>query len=207
MKVLGISGSPRERSNSDQLLRQALAGAGSVGAEAEYLRLCKLNISPCTACGACYATGECIIGDDFQMLMPKLLGAQRLIFATPIYFMTVCAQVKILIDRCQCLWARKHLLKRPIHTTQENHRLGMLIAVGGTKGKKMFDSVGLTMKYYFDAIDTGYYANLFVSSVDEAGKVAENTEAMEQAFMLGAQFANFTGPAPEKPVEVEFSGP
>jgi multimeric flavodoxin WrbA len=205
MKALGISTSPRTQSNSDALLRQALAGAQSVGAEAEYLRLCKFNISPCSACGVCYATGECPVQDDFQIVLPKLLQAERLIFASPIFFMSVCAQAKILIDRCQCLWARKHILKRPVVQSQGIQRLAMVIAVGGTKSKKMFDSVRLIMKYYLDALDMDYFANLFVGNVDEAGRIGDNAEAMEQAFRLGVELAGASRAA-EKPIEVELTG-
>ncbi len=206
MKVLGISSSPREESNSDLLLRQVLAGASSVGAEAEYLRLCKLNMAPCTECGNCYATGECPIQDDFQMVLAKMLQADRLVFATPIFFMSVCAQAKILIDRCQCLWARKYILKQPIDLMQGRRRLAMVIAVGGTKGAKMFESVRLIMKYYLDALDMGYFANLFINNVDEAGKIADNAGAMEQAFLLGAELVGTTRPVPETPIDVELTG-
>jgi multimeric flavodoxin WrbA len=204
MKVLGISTSPRENSNSDLLLRKALAGASSAGAEAEYVQLCKLNIKPCTACGACYGTGECIIDDDFNVVLSKMLNAQRLIFATPIYFMTICAQAKLLIDRCQCLWASKYLLKKPISRTEPNTRQGMIIAVGGTKNKKMFDSIRLTMKYYFDVLEMGYFANLFVGSVDEAGKIEENAAAMEQAFHLGVRLSAAEAQA-DKTIEAELA--
>jgi multimeric flavodoxin WrbA len=204
MKVIGISTSPRENSNSDLLLRKALAGAGSTGAEAEYLQLYKHNIKPCTACGACYATGECIIDDDFNVVLSKMLNAQRLIFATPIYFMTVCAQAKTLIDRCQCLWASKYILKKPVSRTEPNTRRAMAIAVGGTNNKNMFDSVRLTMKYYFDALDMGYFANLFVSGVDEAGKIEENAAAMEQAFQLGVRLSAAEAPAAQT-IEIELT--
>lgn len=205
MKVLGISTSPRENSNSDLLLRKALSGVQSAGAEAEYLRLWKFSISPCSACGACYATGECPVQDDFQIVLSKMLQADRLVFATPIFFMSVCAQAKILIDRCQCLWARKYLLKRPVDPAGDRNRLAMVIAVGGTKSKKMFDGVRLVMKYYLDALDMGYFADLFVSNVDEAGQISDNAEAMEQVFRLGVELANAAG-ATEKPIEVEIIG-
>jgi multimeric flavodoxin WrbA len=205
MKVLGISTSPRENSNSDLLLRKALSGVQSAGAEAEYLRLWKFSISPCSACGACYATGECPVQDDFQIVLPKMLQADRLVFATPIFFMSVCAQAKILIDRCQCLWARKYLLKRPVDPAGDRNRLAMVIAVGGTKSKKMFDGVRLVMKSCLDALDMGYFADLFVSNVEEAGRIVDNAEAMEQAFRLGVELANAAG-ATEKPIEVEIAG-
>jgi multimeric flavodoxin WrbA len=206
MRVLGISTSPRDNSNSDILLRKALSGASSAGAEAEYLRLCKFNIAPCLACGACYATGECPLQDDFAAVLPKMLAADRLIFATPIFFMSVCSQAKILIDRCQCLWASKYILKRPVVGPRETSRLAMVIAVGGKKGGKCFDCIRLMMKYYLDAVDMGYFANLFVSNADEAGKIAENTNAMQEAIRLGKELALAAGPVAGKTVDVELAG-
>lgn len=206
MRVLGISSSPRENGNSDILLRQALSGASSAGAEAEYLRLSKLNLAPCNACGACYATGMCIIEDDFQMVLPKIIEAQRLIFASPIYFMNVCAQAKILIDRCECLWANKYLLKRTINEGGDKQRLAMVIATGATKGKRLFEGIRMTMNYFFDALDTGYFANLFVSNVEDAGKIADNQTAMEKAIRLGAGLAEASGGKSEKIIDVEITG-
>ena len=206
MRVLGISTSPRENSNSDLLLRQVLSGASSAGAEAEYLRLCKFNISPCLECGACYGTGECPVQDDFSVVLGKMLAADRIVFATPIFFMSVCAQAKALIDRCQCLWATKYILKRPVVGPRETSRLAMVIAVGGKKGGKAFDCIRLMMKYYLDTLDMGYFANLFVSNVDEAGKIADNADAMEEAVRLGKELALAAGSAPEKPIDVELIG-
>jgi multimeric flavodoxin WrbA len=206
MRVLGISTSPRENSNSDLLLRQVLSGAGSTGAEAEYLRLCKFNISPCSSCGACYMTGECPLQDDFSVVLGKILAADRIVFASPIFFMSVCAQAKILIDRCQCLWATKYILKRPVVGPRQASRLAMVIAVGGKKGNKAFDCIRLIMKYYLDTLDMGSFANLFVSNVDEAGKITDNAEAMEQAIQLGKELALAAGPAPVKPVDLELMG-
>ena len=203
MKVLGISTSPRENSNSDILLKQVLSGASSAGAEAEYLRLNKFNLAPCRSCEGCYSTGTCIIEDDFQSLLPKIVQAERLIFASPVYFMNVCAQAKIFIDRCECLWASKYLLKRHINEGGEK-RLGMVIATGATKGKTLFDGIRLTMKYFFDAIDTRYYANLFVSRIEQPGMVSENKEAMDEAYLLGAKLANDQGETMEKIIEYEY---
>ncbi len=206
MKVLGISSSPRENSNSDLLLRQVLSGASEAGAGAEYLKLCKFNMSPCTSCGACYANGECPLQDDFSVVLAKMLAADRIVFATPIYFMSVCAQAKILIDRCQSLWATKYILNRPIVGPRESPRLGMVIAVGGKKGNKAFDCIRLMMKYHLDSIDMGYFANLFISNVDEAGKITENADVMQNAFRLGKELAVASGPAPQKPVDLEIAG-
>ena len=112
VKVLGISTSPRAGGNSDLLLRRALEGAESAGAEIEYIHLTDYNVGTCIECNACYATGRCVVEDDYQQLLEKLLNTDRLIFATPIFFITVCAQAKMLIDRGQCLWAHQYILKK-----------------------------------------------------------------------------------------------
>jgi len=202
VKVLGISTSPRQNSNSDLLLCQALAGAESAGAEIEYIRLRDLDIAPCIECNSCYKRGACVVEDDYQMLSSKMLEADRLIFATPIFFMTVCAQAKALIDRCQCLWAHKYVLKKPLITTGRDRR-AMVIAVGGTKSKKMFDSIRLTAKYFLDVLEMNYAANLFVNKIDDPGRIKQHPSAMNEAFRLGRELAATDVPPPEKPVSVE----
>jgi hypothetical protein len=116
--------------------------------------------------------------------------------------MTVCAQAKALIDRCQCLWAHKYVLKQPLITTGRDRR-AMVIAVGGTKSKKMFESIRLTAKYFFDVLDMAYVANLFVNKVDAAGEIKEHPSAMDEAFRLGRELVLTETPPPEKPMTVE----
>jgi multimeric flavodoxin WrbA len=133
-----------------------------------------------------------------------MLEADRLIFATPIFFMTVCAQAKLLIDRCQCLWAHKYVLKKPLVETADRDRRAMAIAVGGSKSKKMFDSIRMTMKYYFDVLDMHYAANLFVNKMEELGQVEEHPTAMKEALRLGAELVTAPTP-PEKPIDIELT--
>ena len=206
LKVLGISTSPREGGNTDILLGEALAGAAAAGAQAEYLSLRTLSIAPCAECNACARTGVCRIEDDFHGVLRKILEADRLIFATPVFFMGPCAQAKLLIDRCQCLWSRKYVLKQPVAPDAPQDRRALVIAVGGSKSKKMFDSVRLTMKYWFDALGCAYAANLFVNQVDERGEVRTHPDAMKEAFRLGRALAG-DGPLPQQPETVELFGP
>jgi multimeric flavodoxin WrbA len=204
IKVLGISASPRANGNSDLLLKQALSGAESANAQTEYIRLADFNIAPCIECNACYKTGTCAVQDDYQMISSKMLEADRLIFATPIFFMTVSAQAKLLIDRCQCLWAHKYVLKEPLVETAGRDRRAMAIAVGGSKSKKMFESIRMTMKYYFDVLDMHYVANLFVNKMEEPGQTKKHPTAMKEALRLGAQLIIAPTP-PEKPIDLELT--
>ena len=140
--------------------------------------------------------------DDYQKVFPRMLEADRLIFATPVFFMTVCAQGKLLIDRCQCLWSRKYVLKEPIFRTDSRDRRGMVIAVGGSKSKKMFDGIRLPMQYYFDVLDVRCAAHLFVNQVDAKGDVLRHPTAMGEARRLGRELVLATGPPPKEPLEV-----
>ena len=186
MKVLGIMGSPRIKGNTDLLLDEALKGAQSQGAEVEKLSVDKLNITPCREYYACLKDGNCIIRDDMDDIYPKLADADRVIIASPIFFYGLSSQVKALIDRCQALWARKYVLKQ--HPSDSNRR-GAFIAVGATRGKKLFDGVRLTVKYFFKAIDVSYADELLTPGVDKRGEIREHPTALSDAFELGKRLA------------------
>jgi multimeric flavodoxin WrbA len=204
LKVLGISTSPRLKGNSDLLLREALAGAESAGAQVEYLRVADLNIAPCVECNCCYSTGRCRVQDDYQQVLQKMLDADRLIFATPVFFATVCTQAKMLIDRGQCLWANKYVLKKPLFEHGPRDRRALVIAVGGSKGKKQFESIRLTMKSYFDALDVKYVASLFVNRVDVRGAIMQHPSALKEAFRLGNELVTVETPS-DKPVDIQLT--
>ncbi|MHC4507825.1 MAG: flavodoxin family protein [Planctomycetota bacterium] len=204
VKVLGISTSPRIKGNTDVLLRRALAGAESAGARTEYVRLADYEIGPCIECNACHATGRCDVRDDYQSLLEKMLDADRLIFATPVFFMTVCAQAKMLIDRGQCLWAQKYILKKDLFCSERDRR-AMVIAVGGSRSKKQFECIRLAMMSYFDSLQIRYVSNLFVTEVDARGEIEKHPAAIEQAYRLGGELAASDTEPPEKPITVELT--
>ncbi len=203
LKVLGISSSPRQRSNSDLLLREALRGAESAAAATEYITLRDHEFGPCVACGACARTGRCRFDDAFQGIFEKMVAADRLIFATPVFYAAVCAQGKRLIDRCQCLWSRKYLMTEPLFPDGPRDRRAMVIAVGGSRGRKVFDGIRLTVQYWFDSLEVTYFANLFVNRVDAAGDVVKHPRAVAEAYRLGAALADADSPAPKTPMNVE----
>ncbi len=190
MKVLGISTSPRVRGNTDILLDEALRGAKSKGARVEKILLKDLKISPCLECDRCFKKGECIIKDGMQVLYKKFIAADRLVFTSPIYFMAHCAQAKMVIDRCQALWARKHVLERPLFEKKPHPpRKGLFIAVGGTKGKKVFEGAKVTMKYFFEVLEMEYSGNLLYERIDAKGAILNHPLAIKEAFKAGKELA------------------
>ncbi len=185
MKVLGIMGSPRRQSNTEVLLDKALEGAREAGAEVEKVLVSKLKISPCLEIYACRKDGNCAIKDDMQSLYKKLLEADHIIFASPIFFYGVTSQAKAIIDRCQALWVRRHVLGMGKEDKRE--RRGVFISVGATRGKKLFDGAVLTVKYFFDAIGVKYSGDLLVRGIDNKGQIWEHPAALEDAFRLGQE--------------------
>jgi len=179
-------GSPRIKGNTDLLLDEALRGAQSQGAEVEKIIVDKLNIAPCREYYGCLKDGNCVIRDDMDDIYLKLLDADRVIVASPMFFYGLTSQIKALIDRCQALWARKYVLKQ---TLPDSGRKGAFIAVGATRGKQLFDGSVLTVKYFFQAIDVEYVDELLVWGVDKRGEIREHPTALSDAFELGRRLA------------------
>ncbi len=99
MKVLAILGSPRKGGNSDILADEVLRGATEAGAETEKIYLQDLSISPCRACYGCRGKGKCVQKDDGDYVLEKLIEADTIILSSPVYFYSISAQMKIMIDR------------------------------------------------------------------------------------------------------------
>lgn len=98
-KVLIISSSPRKNGNSDRMCREFEKGAVEAGNEVCYVRLAEKNIGYCIGCYACQNDGKCFKNDDMQELQEKVLAADVLVLATPVYFYSMSAQLKTFIDR------------------------------------------------------------------------------------------------------------
>jgi multimeric flavodoxin WrbA len=150
----------------------------------------KLKITPCLEIYACLKDGNCSIRDDMQPLYDKLLEADHVIFASPIFFYGITSQAKAIVDRCQALWVRRHVL----HMGGEDKRVrrGIFISVGATRGEKLFDGAVLTVKYFFDAIGVKYAGDLLVRGIGDKGQIEENPAALQDAFRLGRELVSGT---------------
>ncbi len=185
LKVLGIAGSPRRDGNTDLLLHQAMAGAASQGTETKTVVLTELNISPCRHCDGCLKTGKCVVDDDMQWLHTDLREADRVVLASPIFFMGVTAQTKAMIDRCQALWVVKYVLKLPVATNLNKERRGIFISVGGTRLRNLFQPAIATAKSWFTTLDIKYAGELVLSGIDEREAILKHPTAINDAFTMG----------------------
>ena len=100
MNVLVISSSPRREGNSDLLCDELIRGAKEVGHEVEKIFVRDQKINYCTGCGVCYNTKRCVQKDDMADILVKMIAADVIVLASPIYFYKMCGQLKTVIDRC-----------------------------------------------------------------------------------------------------------
>jgi multimeric flavodoxin WrbA len=104
VKILALYGSPRRKGNTATLLSQSVKGAREQGAEVQEVVLRDANISPCLEIYGCKKHGRCVINDDFQSLYDMILSSHGIMLASPIFFYTVSAHTKILMDRSVSLF-------------------------------------------------------------------------------------------------------
>jgi multimeric flavodoxin WrbA len=111
-KIIILKGSPRPNGNSATLADQVAEGSQSAGAFVESYILHRMNIQPCDGCNTCRDLIEdyCIIRDDMQILYPKLVDADAILIASPVYWFNVSAQTKLFIDRIHALGSAENNL-------------------------------------------------------------------------------------------------
>lgn len=197
--LVAIYGSPRRNGNTATLLRRAVAGARSGGALVDEFVLRDMQMSPCLEIYGCKSDGRCVIKDDFQPLCDAVLGADGLMVASPIFFYSVSAQLKIFMDRCQSLWVKKYWIDRIPFKQWSATRKGIFICVGATHGRKLFEGAMLSMKYFFEVLDTELWRSLLFRGLDFEGDVLKHPAYLEEAHRSGLDLAQALRASSPKP--------
>ncbi|EGW41587.1 flavodoxin family protein [Desulfosporosinus sp. OT] len=179
LSVLGIACSPRRNGNTTRLVLEAMETAKAEGHATELVYLSDLKINPCQGCGACSAKGICVIKDDIPNLQEKLIRADRLILAAPIFMMGINAQSKILIDRMQTFWALKYLHHQTLINPSGYERIGLFLATAGTKKLDVFECAERSIKTLFHMLDIQYAPPCLYKGIDQAGEINEHPTAIE----------------------------
>jgi multimeric flavodoxin WrbA len=189
-RVLGIATSPRRNGNSERLLDAVLEGAEQAGAQVTKIALRGLSLEGCRECGGCDKTGRCVVQDDMQTIYTLLKEHDRLVFATPIYFLTMCAQAKAMIDRGQAPWVLTARLKRPFAEVAEGEeRKGLLVSCGGSNAKDLFACTERTFRAFLAVIDMNYAGCVCIPRVDALRAIDEHPTALEAARRAGTELA------------------
>ena len=193
MYILGINGSPRTGGNTDILLDKALEGAKKKGARTEKVILNNLKMCPCQECEKVRDDGTCKIEDDFQPLYEKIKKSDAVILASPIFFGSLSAQTKIMIDRFQCLWRYVQKKSEIRNQKSDARKPGALILVEASKRESFLDNAKSIVKNFFATAGIGYKEELFCTGVDDKGEVLKHPDFLERARKLGENLSAFAG--------------
>lgn len=174
-KVLIISTSLRNNSNSEILAKETFRGATDAGHDVEFVTLRDKEINFCKGCMACQTKGKCVIKDDANSITLKMKDADVIVWATPIYYYEMSGQMKTLIDRANYLFtAKKNLSEVYVITSSYDDRKGVVKSVlNGVKGwVSCFDDVKL--KGYLEG-----------GALDKPKDASKRKDLLEKAYKMG----------------------
>lgn len=174
-KVLILSGSPRKGGNSDILCDEFARGAQETGNAVEKIRVCEKKISPCLGCYFCKKHGgRCALNDDMTEILQKIIDCDVLVLSSPVYFYSICAQLKAVIDRTVARWteiANKDLYYIATAAEDEEDTLDGTLAC--------FHGFAMCIDGYEEK------GTLYGKGVAEKGEVVNRPELMTIAYEMG----------------------
>ena len=172
--VLVISASPRKGGNSDTLCDEFIRGVQESGNQAEKIFLASRKIGYCIGCGVRNTTHKCVQKDEMAEILDKMVDADVIVLATPVYFYTMDAQMKTLIDRTV-----------PRYTEIQNKDFYFIVAAADTEQKMMDRTIegfrGFTQDCLTGAREKGI---IYGTGAWQAGEI-KGTPAMKQAYEMG----------------------
>ena len=172
--ILIISSSPRRGGNSNNLCDQFANGAEESENRVEKIYLRDKKINYCLGCLACqHNGGNCVQKDDMSGIIDKMIKADVIVLATPVYFYSMSAQMKTMIDRC-C----------PKYTSMKGKKF-YYIATSGDSGKNALDGTITGFRGFLSCLDAPEEAGIiYGTGVESAGDI-KGHPAMEQAYEMG----------------------
>ena len=170
--ILILSGSPRKGGNSDLLCDEFAKGAQEAGHQVEKIRVQEQKIGPCLACYGCRGTGVCVQKDDMASILEKMVAADVLVLATPVYFYSMDGQLKTLIDRTL-----------PRYTEIRSKEVWFMATAAAGKGamERTIDA----LRGFTDCLPGAQVKGvIYGSGVYQKGEVLE-TRALQEAYQAG----------------------
>ena len=199
--LVALNGSPVRKSSLDLLLEQLCTGYREAGGQAEQLYLNELWVKPCQACGVEPTSGYCIFHDDMDLVYHKLEGADAVAVGSPIFFDAVSAQLKLVIDRCNCITP---LVPREgggemFRAKWARTRRGVFVTVSGPRQRH--DMAERCVRGFMKWVGTKWEETIaFVHEDNELGSVIRDLALLERAREVGRRLATS---APLEPAGVD----
>jgi multimeric flavodoxin WrbA len=189
-KLLILNGSPVRGSSTDVLSEKIAEGAHETGWQCETVYLNDLVITPCQACGARDDDDICIYHDDLYSVLNEFANCDAVVTATPVYFDTVSAQMKLFVDRCNCFRPMRKTDAGQYHLERKRwkRRKGIIVLVGGNRQK--FDCAVTVLKGLFKWTGVEFVDSVFYSHEEwEPGGVCDDLETLSRAAALGSSLS------------------
>lgn len=173
-KIIVVTSSPRKNGNSEILAQKFADGARAAGNEVQFVAVRELDLKFCTGCLFCQSHDQCVLRDGMNLLYDKFQNADVLVFATPIYYYSICGQLKTLLDRLNPLYPRKNKFTDVY-----------LIATAADNDESAMNGAVQEMQGWIDCFDGVILKNVIRGvGVTEKGEI-ENTVFPEQAYEMG----------------------
>ena len=173
-KVLILSGSPRKGGNSDVLCDEFAKGAIDAGHEVEKIRVVEKKISPCTGCYYCREhNGKCAFNDDMADVLQKMIDCDVMVLASPVYFYSIDAQLKAVLDRTVARW------------TEVKDKEFYYIATAGDEERASADTTLACFRGYAECVEGATERGVVLGmGTYEKGDVKDKP-AMREAYEMG----------------------
>lgn len=166
MSLILINGSPRKNGNSQYITDFIISILERESVQYELVDVKNMDIAYCTGCGACEKTGWCVIKDQGSRLHKQFDESNGTIIISPIYFNSLTAQVKTVIDRMQAIYSSKYALKKPTFERNKD-RYGAFIAVGGSPPyEEQFVGAKFIIDMFFKVINTKWLGTVLINDTD-----------------------------------------
>jgi len=172
-KVLVLSASPREGGNSDMLCDQFILGAKEAGHQTEKIFLRDKEINYCTGCYVCKGNGSCAQKDDMPEILEKMIAADVLVMATPVYFYSMNAQMKTVIDRTCCRY-----------TEIRNKDIYFIVSAADTRKRYMKRTIEGFRGFTYCLPKARERGVIYGTNAWEIGDICES-KAMKRAYKMG----------------------
>lgn len=172
--VLIISASPRKKGNSSILCDRFAEGAAESGHNVEKIVLSDKKIGYCRGCGACNSTHSCVQKDDMAEILDKLIEADVIVLATPVYFYSVDGQMKTFIDRTV-----------PRYTEISNKDFYFIMTAADTEKANLQRTMETFRGFTEDCLDGAREAGIIYGTNAWAIGEIKNTPAYDEAYKMG----------------------
>lgn len=181
-----LNGSPVRGSSIDVMLTAMIEGAESAGGRAIHFRCHEITVRPCIACGPDATTGYCIFNDDMDAVYAAMESAHAIVVASPIYFDTVSAQLKLVIDRSNCVTPLVTVAGGGEEFRAKWQRTRRGVFVTAHSAAHQYEPAERTVRGFLKWVGAKWEETLAYAHTDNvAGSVAQHPEVLDRARAMG----------------------